>query len=49
MDEVLPNARRYAAMRWLVGIAVFRAAAFGDCGRLADAEADARWALERAE
>jgi len=33
----------------MVGLSLFCASASSDCGALADAEADARWALERAE
>ena len=36
-------------MQETIGISVSRASASCDCGALADAEADARWALERAE
>ena len=48
-DDLLAAARRRGAMQEMVGISVFRASASCDCGTLADAEADARWALERAE
>ena len=40
---------RRGAMQEMVGISAVRASASCDCGALADAEADARWALERAE
>jgi DNA-binding CsgD family transcriptional regulator len=45
-EEVLKSARQRGAMQELAGISVWRAAASYDCGALADAEADARWALE---
>jgi DNA-binding CsgD family transcriptional regulator len=48
-ENLLAAARRHGAMHELVGILVFRASASCDCGALADAEADARWALERAK
>ena len=48
-EDLLAAARRRGAMQELVGIAALRAWASCDCGALADAEADARWALERAE
>jgi DNA-binding CsgD family transcriptional regulator len=48
-EDLLAAARRRGAMQELVGISLFRASASCDCGALADAEADARWALERAD
>ena len=48
-EDLLAAARGRGAMHELVGISVFRALATCDCGGLADAEADARWALERAQ
>ena len=48
-EDLLAAARRRGAMQELVGISLFRASAWCDCGALADAEADARWALERAD
>jgi DNA-binding CsgD family transcriptional regulator len=48
-DDLLTAARRRGAMQELAGISAYRAAASYDRGVLADAEADARWALERAE
>jgi DNA-binding CsgD family transcriptional regulator len=47
-DLIVP-ARRQGAIWERVGIAVWRACASLETGALADAEADARWALERAE
>ncbi len=48
-EDLLAAARRRGAMQETIGILVSRASALCDCGALADAEADARWALERAE
>ena len=48
-EDLLADARRRGAMHETIGILVSRALASCDCGALADAEADARWALERAE
>ena len=48
-EDLLAAARNRGAMQEIVGISIFRASASCDCGNLADAEADARWALERAE
>jgi DNA-binding CsgD family transcriptional regulator len=45
-EDVLKSARHRGAIQELAGISVWRAAAAYDCGALADAEADARWALE---
>jgi DNA-binding CsgD family transcriptional regulator len=45
-EDVLTSARHRGAIQELAGISVWRAAAAYDCGALADAEADARWALE---
>jgi predicted negative regulator of RcsB-dependent stress response len=48
-EDLLVIARRRGATQEMIGILVFRASASCDAGALADAEADARWALERAE
>ena len=48
-EDLLAAARRRGAMRETIAILVCRASASCDRGALADAEADARWALERAE
>jgi len=48
-EDLLVAARRRAATQDIVGILAWRASASRECGALADAEADARWALERAE
>ncbi|MGO9902868.1 MAG: helix-turn-helix transcriptional regulator [Solirubrobacteraceae bacterium] len=48
-EDLLAAARRRGAMQEMIGISVSRASASFDFGALADAEADARWALERAE
>ena len=48
-EDLLAAARRRGAMQETIGILVARASASCDCGALADAEADARWALEGAE
>jgi DNA-binding CsgD family transcriptional regulator len=45
-EDVLESARHRGAIQELAGISVWRAAASYDCGALADAEADARWALD---
>jgi DNA-binding CsgD family transcriptional regulator len=47
-DDMLAAARRRAAVQELIGIASFSAWALHRRGELADAEAQARWALERA-
>jgi DNA-binding CsgD family transcriptional regulator len=47
--DLLASARRRGARQELAAISVFRASASCDRGALADAEADARWALEHAE
>jgi DNA-binding CsgD family transcriptional regulator len=47
--DLLASASRRGALQELAAIYVFRASASCDRGALADAEADARWALERAE
>jgi DNA-binding CsgD family transcriptional regulator len=47
--DLLAISHRRGAMQDLVGISAVRAWASLECGALADAEADARWALERAE
>jgi DNA-binding CsgD family transcriptional regulator len=47
-EDLLVIARRRGAMQETIGILVLRASASCDVGALADAEADARWALERA-
>jgi DNA-binding CsgD family transcriptional regulator len=46
--DALAAARRRSAIQELVGISAWRAGASYDRGELADAEADARWALELA-
>lgn len=46
--DMLADARRRGAMQELVGISAWRAGASYARGELADAEADARWALEQA-
>ena len=48
-EDLLAAARRRGAMRETIGILVCRSSASCDRGALADAEADARWALEGAE
>jgi DNA-binding CsgD family transcriptional regulator len=48
-EDLLAAARRRGAMREAIAILVCRASASCDRGALADAEADARWALEGAE
>ena len=48
-EDGLVAARRRGAMQEMVAFSASRATASFDCGALADAEADARWALERAE
>jgi len=48
-EDLLAAARRRGAMREAIAILVCRASAWCDRGALADAEADARWALEGAE
>jgi len=45
-DDLLRSARRRGAMQEVAGISASRAGASYDRGALADAEADARWALE---
>ena len=47
-EELLASARRRGAVREMVAVSVSRADAWLECGALAEAEADARWALERA-
>jgi len=47
-EDLLAAARRRGAVREMVAVSVSRASAWLECGALADAEADARWALERA-
>jgi DNA-binding CsgD family transcriptional regulator len=47
-DDMLRAARRRSAVQDLIGIASFSAWALYRCGELADAEAQARWALEHA-
>ena len=47
-DDMLTAARSRAAMQELIGIASFSAWALYRRGELADAEAQARWAVERA-
>ena len=48
-EDLLAAARRRGAMQEMIGISIFRASAACDRGMLADAEADARWALDDAE
>ena len=48
-EDLLTVARRRGAMQETLGILVCRATALSDRGALAEGEADARWALERAE
>ncbi len=48
-EDLLAAARDRGAMQEMVGICVLRASSATNRGALADAEADARWALERAE
>jgi DNA-binding CsgD family transcriptional regulator len=48
-DDVLAVARRRGAMQEAIAIHVARATALADRGALADAEADARWVLERGQ
>jgi DNA-binding CsgD family transcriptional regulator len=47
-EDVLAAARRGGATHELAAILLSRAGASYDCGALADAEADARWAMEQA-
>jgi AAA ATPase domain len=47
-EDLLAAARRRGAFREMVAVSVSRADAWLECGALAEAEADARWALERA-
>jgi DNA-binding CsgD family transcriptional regulator len=47
-DDMLQAARRRSAVQELIGVASFSAWALYRRGELADAEAQARWALERA-
>jgi tetratricopeptide (TPR) repeat protein len=46
-EDLLAEARRRGSLQELVVVSSFRAWGSADCGALADAEADARWALER--
>jgi hypothetical protein len=48
-EDLLEVARRRGAMRELAHISIHRAWASYERGALADAEADARWALEHAD
>ena len=48
-EDLLATARRRGAVQELVGISALQAWASSDRGALADAEAEARWALERPE
>lgn len=48
-DDLFAAARHRGAMQEMIGICALRASAAANRGALADAEADARWALERAE
>jgi DNA-binding CsgD family transcriptional regulator len=47
-DDMMAHARRRSALHEMIGIASFSAWALYRMGELADAEAQARWALERA-
>jgi DNA-binding CsgD family transcriptional regulator len=47
-DDMMTAARRRSALQEMIGIASFTAWALVRMGELADAEAQARWALERA-
>ena len=47
-DDMLRAARRRSAVQELIGVASFWAWALYRCGELADAEVQARWALEHA-
>jgi DNA-binding CsgD family transcriptional regulator len=46
-EDLVAAARQRGAIQELAAISVFRASASSDRGALADAEADARWTLER--
>jgi DNA-binding CsgD family transcriptional regulator len=48
-EDLLAAARRRGGIQETIGFSASRASASCDRGALADAEADARWALERAE
>jgi hypothetical protein len=48
-EDLLGAARRRGAVQELAAVTAYRAWALCDRGALADAEADARWALERAQ
>jgi DNA-binding CsgD family transcriptional regulator len=48
-DDLLVAARRHGAIQATIAILVSRASALCDRGALADAEADARWVLERTD
>jgi tetratricopeptide (TPR) repeat protein len=48
-DDVLVAARRRGAIHELAVVSALRASVLFDCGALADAEADARWAIEYAQ
>ena len=47
-EDMMTAARRRSALQEMIGIASFSAWALVRMGELADAEAQARWALERA-
>jgi DNA-binding CsgD family transcriptional regulator len=47
-DDLIGAARRQGAIQELIVFSVLRSWASAECGELADAEADARWALEHA-
>jgi tetratricopeptide (TPR) repeat protein len=47
-EDMMAHARRRSALQEMIGIASFSAWALYQMGELADAEAQARWALERA-
>jgi len=46
-DDLIGAARRQGAAQELIVLSVLRSWAAAECGELADAEADAHWALER--
>jgi DNA-binding CsgD family transcriptional regulator len=48
-DDLIAAGRGRSAVQEIAGMTVFRARARCDCGALADAEADARWALENGD
>jgi DNA-binding CsgD family transcriptional regulator len=48
-DDLLAAARRSGAIQEVARISALRASVLFDCGALADAEADARWAIQHAQ